>query len=130
MNENNHDCYGGNRGYFAISKGTPGKQYMHEFNNQKGGLLIMDIHFEGEISCGPITLEYLAKNNISLGIMYRFRETVDDPELQEHFDAVLRMASDMICNTCYELNIDPAVLDYWQPGNDCIVTLYEPEVPD
>ena len=26
----------------------------------------MDIHFEGEISCGPITLEYLAKNNISL----------------------------------------------------------------
>lgn len=90
----------------------------------------MDIHFEGEISCGPITLEYLAKNNISLGIMYRFRETVDDPELQEHFDAVLRMASDMICNTCYELKIDPAVLDYWQPGNDCIVTLYEPEVPD
>lgn len=90
----------------------------------------MDIHFEGEISCGPITLEYLAKNNISLGIMYRFRETVDDPELQEHFDAVLRMASDMICNTCYELNIDPAALDYWQPGNDCIVTPYEPEVPD
>lgn len=97
---------------------------------RRGGLLIMDIHFEGEISCGPITLEYLAKNNISLGIMYRFRETVDDPELQEHFDAVLRMASDMICNTCYELNIDPAGLDYWQPGNDCIVTLYEPEVPD
>ena len=105
------------------------KQYMQEFSNQKGGLIV-DIHIEGEISCSPITLEYLAKNNISLGIMYRFRENVDDSELQDHFDAVLRMASDMLCNTCYEMNIDPAVLDYWQPGNDCIVTPFEPEVPD
>ena len=48
--------------------------------------------------------------------------------VQEHLDAVLRMASDQLCNTCYEMNVDPFILDYWQPGVDYIVTPFEPEV--
>lgn len=90
----------------------------------------MDIELDGEITCRPITLEDLAKDNASLTAMYRFRSTVDDPVIQEHFDAVLRMASDELCNLCYDMNIDPFVLDYWQPGLDYIVTPFAPEVPE
>lgn len=89
----------------------------------------MDIHFEGELSCCPITLEDLAKDNINLSIMYQFRKTVDIPVIQEHLDAVLRMASDELCNTCYEMNVDPLILDFWQPGLNNIVTPFEPEIP-
>ena len=89
---------------------------------------IIEIHFEGELSCRPITLEDLAKDNISLSIIYQLRKSVEDPIVQEHLDAVLRMASDQLCNTCYEMNVDPFILDYWQPGVDYIVTPFEPEV--
>lgn len=90
----------------------------------------MDLFFDGEITCRPITLEDLAKDNISLSIIYQFRKTVDDPVIQEHLDAVLRMASDELCNTCYEMNVDPFILDFWQPGLDYIVTPFEPGIPE
>lgn len=90
----------------------------------------MDIELDGEITCRPITLEDLAKDNASLSAMYQFRNTVDDPVIQEHIDAVLRMASDELCNLCYDMNIDPFILDFWQPGLDFIVTPFEPKVPD
>ncbi len=90
----------------------------------------IDIHFEGELSCRPITLKDLEKDNISLSVIYQFRKTVDDPIIQEHLDAVLRMASDELCNICHEMNIDPFILDYWQPGIDYIVTTFEPEIPE
>ena len=90
----------------------------------------MDLFFDGEITCRPITLEDLATDNISLSIIYQFRKTVDDPVIQEHLDAVLRMASDELCNTCYEMNVDPFILDFWQPGLDYIVTPFEPEIPE
>ena len=90
----------------------------------------MDIELDGELTCRPITLEDLSKDNASLTAIYQFRNTVDDPALQEHLDVVLRMASDELCNTCYDMNIDPFVLDYWQPGLDYIATPFEPEIPE
>ncbi len=90
----------------------------------------MDIHFDGEPACRPITIEDLARDNACLRAMYQFRKTVDDPLLQQPFDTVLRMASDQLCNLCYELNVDPNVLDYWQPGDDYIVTPFNPDDPD
>ena len=32
-------------------------------------------------------------------------------------------------NLCYDMNIDPFILDYWQPGQNYIVTQFEPKVP-
>ena len=61
----------------------------------------MDIELDGEITCRPITLEDLAKDNASLSAMYQFRNTVDDPVIQEHFDAVLRMASDELVGATF-----------------------------
>ncbi len=71
----------------------------------------MDIRFDGELTCRPITLEDLARDNVCLRAMYQFRKTVDDPLLQQQFDTVLRMASDQLCSLCCELNVDPNILD-------------------
>lgn len=42
----------------------------------------------------------------------------------------LRYTSAELSNTCYDMNIDPFVLDYWQPGLDYIATPFEPEIPE
>ena len=85
---------------------------------------------EGELISTPITLRCLAEANRSLTEAYAFLRTVEDEELHGHLEKVLGLASDFICELCYERNVDPFVLDYWEENDeDIIVTNFRPQIP-
>lgn len=86
-----------------------------------------DIHLDGELTCCPITFEFLAKDNESISIIWQYAKTITNPEISKHLERVLRIASDGLCNTCHDMKIDPSILDFYIPGEDYIVTPFEPE---
>ena len=79
----------------------------------------MDIETgESPVIPKPITLEDLKKWDRSITVICRFLATVNDPELHGHLDAVLGLAHDRLCNTCYDVDVDPYTMEYCQPGCD------------
>ena len=83
----------------------------------------------GELTEVPMTLQMLAEWNRSINIVSAYAREMPDDELHEHLQTVLGMASDFLCNICYEHNVDPFVLDCWDGESDgVIVTPFEPEI--
>ena len=72
----------------------------------------MDIELIGTLYECELTREDLIKDDISLQAIYDYQKTITDPKIAYHMEAVLRMASDNLCNTCHEMNIDPLTLEY------------------
>lgn len=70
----------------------------------------MDINLLGTFYEREITREDLIKDDISLQVIYDYQKTISDPMIAYHLSEVLRMASDQLCNTCHEMNIDPLSL--------------------
>ena len=85
----------------------------------------------GELTEVPMTLQMLAEWNRSLNIVSAYAREMPDGELQRHLQTVIGMASDFLCNICYENNVDPFALDYWDgKSENFIVTPFEPELPE
>ena len=85
-------------------------------------------HFPGTLKSRPILLSDLGIDNRSIQAIYTFRQSVDDTEIKNDLDNVLRLACDALCAACADLGIDPDVLDYWDGLSECIVTPFDPSI--
>ena len=85
--------------------------------------------FHGELSEVPMTLQMLAEWNRSINVVSAYARRMPDNGLRRRLQTVLNMASDFLCDACYEHHVDPFVLDYWNGRSEnVIVTPFEPEI--
>lgn len=76
------------------------------------------LFFPGVISSALITMEDLTKANVSIAAIYKYKNTIHDPEIKKYLELVLKVASDGLCNLCHELGIDPNCLDYFDTDHN------------
>lgn len=85
----------------------------------------------GELTSVPMTLRQLAEWNRSINIIFAYVREMPKDELYKHLHTILGLACDFLCNTCYEHNVDPFILDYWDGHSEnVIVTPFKPEIPE
>ena len=83
----------------------------------------------GKLTEAPMTLQQLAEWNRSINAVSAYARETPDGELQRHLQTVIGMVSVFLCNICYENNVDPFALDYWDgKSENFIVTPFEPEI--
>lgn len=87
-----------------------------------------NLYFPGELQARPIQLSDLGADNRSIRTIYEFKKEIEDKQIQEEFDNVLRLACDALSTVCTDLGIDPNILDFWDGTSEIIVTPFDPSI--